>query len=126
MGEEPIRYEAILRRIRRNIITGKYPVGSTIPSVKNICDEYKIGSVTAYKIFNILEKEGLIQYVSKKGGIVIPFDQEEWMEKIHEEANALLKDALDVCKEVALPTEQVVNTISAAYTKQPRPSREQL
>lgn len=123
MGDDPIRYETILSDLRRDIVMGKYPVGTYIKSVIDISKEFNIGVATSYKIHEILEREGFVSHVARKGAIVIPFDREYWQEKIHEEAEEKLKSALNICKHTQMPKEQVASIIQGIYCKQPPPVR---
>lgn len=110
------RYETVLDQLRRDIITGVYPVGSLIKSVTVIRDEYNIAIATAYKIHKILEAEGLVKYVERKGSYVIPFDQDMWKNKIQDAAVKMLDSALAACRESQVSKEKVAVTIQNVYT----------
>ena len=116
MCESPIRYETIVSQIRRDIVTGVYPVGSIAKPVKNIRSETGISVDTGYKIYNILEEEGLVKYTRQKGAVILSFDQEFWLRKIQDEAEEILNMALTICNESKLTREQVFAIFQNAYS----------
>jgi len=63
-SKEPI-YRQIISQIKRGIATGKLPLGSKLPSVRELAKELLINPNTIFKIYTELERENLVY--TKKG-----------------------------------------------------------
>lgn len=58
-SDRPI-YSQIMDKIKTDIISGKYPVGSKIPSVRELAAEASVNPNTMQKALSELEREGLL------------------------------------------------------------------
>ncbi len=65
-NKKPI-YENIVTTYKEYIDLGVYKVNDKLPSVRSIADLYGINPNTVQKSFNILEKDGYVQTIPKKG-----------------------------------------------------------
>ncbi len=65
------KYHSIQDYIRRHIQTGKYPVGSYLPSENEICGQFSTTRTTVRKALDELLKEGFIAKEQGKGSKVI-------------------------------------------------------
>lgn len=110
-----IRYDMVLEKLRRDIVTGVYPVGTTIQLLPYIRNTYSMGAATAYKIINLLEQDGLIQVKEKSKCLVIPFDQEKWITRLQKEAAERLSDQLAICKQVELHNNTVETLLKTNF-----------
>ena len=59
-------YRQIMDQVRRHILTDRLPVGSRIPSVRNVAARLRVNPMTVNKAYSLLEQEGLIE---KRRGI---------------------------------------------------------
>ncbi len=53
--------------LRDRIRTGEWKSGSLFPSRREICESYKVSSITATRVLSTLEKEGVIERVQGRG-----------------------------------------------------------
>lgn len=111
------RLDTALNELRREIVFGKYPVGTKLMPVKEICAKYKICLASAYAIQKKLEEEGFVEYIERKGCVIIPFDKDYWTNVLHNEIIGNLQVTLDVCKKAQLPKEKIVEAIYTTYIK---------
>lgn len=52
-------YRQITDIIIRRVLDGVYPEGELLPSVRGVADEFNVSPLTAAKVFQELDKEGL-------------------------------------------------------------------
>ncbi|MBO0804544.1 MAG: GntR family transcriptional regulator [Nocardiopsaceae bacterium] len=74
MVEEPIT-QRIARELRDQISSGERGPGSLLPSEPEIARQFEVSRQTARSAFQILEQEGLIEAVQRRGRIVRPRTQ---------------------------------------------------
>ncbi|MCI1936057.1 MAG: GntR family transcriptional regulator [Bifidobacteriaceae bacterium] len=53
-------YQEVYEKLRDDIHAGKYPLGSKLPSVKQLCDTYAVSAITVRRALDILREEGFI------------------------------------------------------------------
>ncbi len=63
--------EEIKRSLMHKILIGQYPVGSTLPSCRELATELGINRNTASKVYRELAREGLVKTVPGHGVVVI-------------------------------------------------------
>ena len=61
----------IKRSLIHKILIGQYPVGSTLPSCRDLASELGINRNTASKIYQEMAREGLVKTVRGRGVVVI-------------------------------------------------------
>jgi GntR family transcriptional regulator len=64
------RYEDVAADLREKIRSGEYPVGSTLPKYKELQVQYQISTTTARAVVALLESEGLVQAIRRRGTVV--------------------------------------------------------
>lgn len=93
---EPI-YEQIARQIKAMIIQGKLKPGDPLPSIRGLAKELQISVITTKRVYDELEREGLIVSVGGKGSFVAEQNAEWLREKrlklIEEKLAAVVRDA---------------------------------
>ena len=64
-------YLQIYRQVRQDIIDGIYPPGKKLPSIRLLCDELSVSTVTVDHAYALLCDEGYIESREKSGFFVI-------------------------------------------------------
>ncbi len=64
-------YLQIYKQIRQDIIDGLYPFGTKLPSMRLLCDELSVSTVTVNHAYALLCDEGYIESRERSGFIVI-------------------------------------------------------
>ena len=64
-------YMQIYRQLRQDIIDGVYPLGSKLPSIRLLCDELSVSTVTVDHAYALLCDEGYIESRERSGFFVI-------------------------------------------------------
>ncbi len=63
-------YIQIIERIQRDIILGKLAIGDKLPSVRVMASECKVNVNTMQRVYQELEREGIIFSVRGKGSFI--------------------------------------------------------
>ena len=77
-------YTQLLERIRLLIISGQYPAGSKLPSVRDLASESSVNPNTMQRALTELERSGLI-YSQRTSGRFVTEDEELMKESIGQE-----------------------------------------
>ena len=64
-------YLQIYKQIRKDIIEGIYPFGAKLPSIRLLCDELEISSITVNHAYALLCDEGYVESRERSGFVVI-------------------------------------------------------
>ena len=64
-------YLQIYKQLRQDIIDGIYPLGSKLPSMRLLCDELEVSTVTVNHAYALLCDEGYVESRERSGFIVI-------------------------------------------------------
>ena len=81
-------YEEIVLELKKLIVVGAIPEGEKLPSVRTYAIERKVNPNTVAKAYAVLEEEGIIKVLPKKGAYVVGtkdvIDNEERLRKLLE------------------------------------------
>ena len=103
-------FESIVSEYKRYIELGVYKDGDRLPSVRSLASDLGINPNTVQKAYSILEDEGYISTLEKKGVYVTFKDNdksEELLNRIKEEVKSL--------KENGMKKEELLNVIEGVY-----------
>jgi GntR family transcriptional regulator len=64
------RYSEVADQLLLNIITGKYPIGSSLPSEAELCHEYGVSRHTVREAVRVLQTRGLVSRQQGRGTYV--------------------------------------------------------
>lgn len=92
-SDRPI-YAQLMEQIKRRIITGIYPPGEKMPSVRELAAEASVNPNTMQRAFAQLEQEGLL-YTQRTSGRFVTEDQQRILEMKTEMADELAKRFLE-------------------------------
>ena len=95
------RYRQIADDLRGRLGAGEFPVGSALPSISALQDEYEVlGLNTVRQALAILQTDGLIESIQGRGTFVLALPQPAGdLEALHKDV-AELKDVLKAARSV--------------------------
>lgn len=70
MKKEPL-YQLIYDHLKQDILNQRYPLGSQVPTEKELTASYQVSRITAKRALTELESDGFIQRTPGKGSFVI-------------------------------------------------------
>lgn len=115
-SDRPI-YAQLVERIQMQIVSGYYPPGGKLPSVRELAMVAAVNPNTMQKAFAELERSGLIITQRTNGRTVT--EDTEMIQRIRKE---LAKDHLDVfftrMKELGYTKKEIVDLIQQAYERE--------
>lgn len=72
-SELPI-YAQIREQLKEQILNGRIPEGSTLPSIRQLAKEVGVSVITTTRAYSDLEAEGFIASMQGKGSVVLSTD----------------------------------------------------
>lgn len=103
-------YGQIIEKIKSRIVTGKYPPGEKLPSVRDLADEAGVNPNTMQRALSELERTGVI-YSQRTSGRFVTED-ENMIQNLKEAAAKEAVDAfLEKIKELGLDIQTVLSMI---------------
>lgn len=81
-GEGPL-YAQLVTTFRERIDSGKWPVGSRLPSERELCSLFEVSRITVRHAIDIAEQEGLLQRVHGVGTFVAHPRVEQPLDKLN-------------------------------------------
>jgi len=109
-SDRPI-YAQLVERIQMQIISGYYPPGGKLPSVRDLAMEAAVNPNTMQKAFAELERSGLI-ITQRTSGRTVTEDIGMIGEIKQELAKEHLKDFIEKMKELGITKEEILSLIS--------------
>lgn len=64
-------YRQLFQQLRQRIVSGQLAVGEQLPSVRDLSERVKINLLTAAKVYQLLESEGLVETRRGLGTFVV-------------------------------------------------------
>ncbi len=91
LGKQDV-YIEVAERYKRYIISGIYNEGDKLPSVRTVGSELGVNPNTVAKAYSLLEKDGYVKSLPKKGVFVIYEAKGEEIEKNMQKSKTILTD----------------------------------
>ena len=110
--DRPI-YAQLIEHLQRGVLTGEYPPGSAVPSVRTLAIEAEVNPNTMQKALAELETQGLL-HTHRTSGRTVTEDR-NMIEKLkknlaHEQVDAFFEDM----KSIGIGAEEAAKLISVA------------
>lgn len=69
-------YRQVIQQLRDRILSGQLPAGEQLPSVRELSAQLSINPLTAAKVYQYLERDGLVETRRGQGTFVAAIDRE--------------------------------------------------
>lgn len=109
-NDRPI-YLQLVEHLQRFIISGKYPIGSKLPSVRELASLAAVNPNTMQKALAELERSGLV-YTNRTSGRFITEDQNMIQNMKLELATQLIKEFLQNMKQLGFQYEDTISLLN--------------
>jgi len=111
-GDRPI-YAQLIEQLQRGILTGEYPPGSAVPSVRTLAIEAEVNPNTMQKALAELESQGLLRTHRTAGRTVT--EDKHMIDSLKENlARAQVDAFFDGMKSIGISSEEAAKLITAA------------
>lgn len=105
-SELPI-YAQIKEQLKEQILNGRIPEGTALPSIRQLAKEVGVSVITTTRAYSDLEAEGFIATMQGKGSVVLSKDnsvvREQYLMRIEEG----LTTAIETARMMGLPEEEL-------------------
>lgn len=110
ISEIPI-YEQIREQVTEQILSGKIPPGTQLPSIRMLAKECKIGIITVKRAYEELCKSGIAVSINGKGVYAAELDAAFVKNSYHTQLKEQLKDVYHYAKTVSFSDEEFMNLV---------------
>ena len=108
--DRPI-YAQLVEQVKQKIITGVYPPGRKMPSVRELAAEASVNPNTMQRAFSQLEQEGLL-YTQRTSGRFVTEDQGRITAMKEELARELIRSFLENMEQLGYTSSQAQELIA--------------
>ena len=109
-------YAQLVGQLQRMIVTGVYPAGSRLPSVRELAAEAAVNPNTMQRALVKLEEDGLI-FTQRTSGRYVTEEQEKIMETKKEMAEQLIFQFMEDMTHLGYTKEQTMTMINRTEEK---------
>ncbi len=95
-------YEQVVKQVQKQIIAGKLPAGSALPSIRKLALDLQISVITTKRAYDELERDGFINTVGGKGSFVAEQSREMLTEKKMREVEKILAQAVKEARSLGI------------------------
>ena len=111
-GDRPI-YAQLVEQLERGILTGEYPPGSGVPSVRNLAIEAEVNPNTMQKALAELEARGLL-HTHRTAGRTVTEDEEMIVKLKQDLALAQVDAFFEGMRSIGIGRDEAAGLIAAA------------
>ena len=111
-SDRPI-YAQLVEQIQRMIVTGVFPAGSKMPSVRELATEAAVNPNTMQRALSKLEDDGLL-YTQRTSGRFVTEEADRIMETKQTLANELIQQFMENMNRLGFTREQAVELLKNA------------
>lgn len=115
-SDRPI-YAQLIEKLQIQIVSGKYPSGSKLPSVRELAAEAGVNPNTMQKAFSELERDGLI-LTRRTSGRFVTEDAALIQQIRHTLAREQLTCFFQTMKQLGYEEKEILSFISAEYEEE--------
>ena len=115
-GERPV-YQQIVATIRAAILTGEYPPGMKVPSVRDLAAQAQVNPNTMQRALAQLESEGLV-YSQRTAGRFVTEDGARIGEAKRDLAQRHVARFMEAMRSMAISREETLSLLEAEFGKE--------
>ena len=104
-------YEQIKEQVKVQILVGKLPEDTLLPSLRQLARDLKISVLTTTRAYNELEQEGFITSRQGKGFYVMPSGSELIREQLVREVELHLGNAISAAARASMSDAEIINLL---------------
>lgn len=108
-------YEQITSQMKQAIVTGEVQSGELLPSIRSLASELQVSVITTKRVYEELEKEGLIRSIPGKGFYVCDMNKDYLKEKQLMSLEEQMLQVIEACKKAGLSEGEVVTMVRTLY-----------
>ncbi len=106
-------YMQIVDKIKQAIIAGELKIGSRLPSVRDLANDFKVNPNTVQKALAELESMGLI-FTERTNGKFVTFDQELLLDYKKAFADKLTNEYIESMRKIGFSKTELIKILTLA------------
>ena len=111
-------YEQLKRQIRLGIVSGNYPIGHRMPSIRQLAAQLTINPNTIAKVYRQLESDGFL--ISRSGsGFFVKLEQEQLSKTRKALLAEITEEFISSAIELGFTPEELIKTLSIKLERKP-------
>ncbi|GAB2027621.1 GntR family transcriptional regulator [Lactovum odontotermitis] len=111
-----ILYQEISNQIKHDIITGKYPIHTLLPTENELVKMFRVSKITIRKAIELLDQEGYLHKQSGKGTTIISNRPLNVLTKAIPFTRLLEKEGISVTSKIVEVKESTTTDLDFAYS----------
>ena len=119
-GNGPL-YQQIIDAIKKELSEGRLEPGSSLPSFRALAEELLVSVITVKRAYEELEQEGILVRRQGLGTFISPNGAARSREVKKNQAEALLREAVQEGREAGLSTEEIQSLIQKILKEESSP-----
>ena len=110
-------YRQMVQQLRERIASGQLPAHAQIPSVRELSAELSVNPLTVSKVYQILEREGLVEFRRGQGTFVTGGRKNASLTEQKRMIQPAIDQVVSEAIHLGLSQEQIQNLISQSYAR---------
>ena len=106
-------YMQIVEKIKQHIIAGELGIGSRLPSVRDLANDFKVNPNTVQKALSELESMGLI-FTERTNGKFVTFDRELLLEYKKVLADELTNEYIEKMEKIGFSKAEIIKRLTVS------------
>ncbi|MCI1991349.1 MAG: GntR family transcriptional regulator [Oscillospiraceae bacterium] len=115
-SDRPI-YSQLIEQIQQMVVSGIYPAGAKLPSVRDMAAEASVNPNTMQRALSQLETEGLL-YSQRTSGRFVTEDAEKIMQTKNELAVSLIHEFITKMNQLGYDRQQTVSLLGSVMKEE--------
>ena len=110
-------YRQLFQQLRERIVSGQIAAGTQLPSVRDLSAELHINPLTASKVYQFLERDGLVETRRGLGTFVAAMTQELTKTEQREQLEPALRQVVTEAMHLGLSSEELEQLVRKTFEK---------
>lgn len=110
-------YRQLFQQLRERIVSGQIAAGTQLPSVRDLSAELHINPLTVAKVYQFLERDGLVETRRGLGTFVAAITQELTKKEQHEQLEPALRQVVTEAMHLGLSSEELEKLVRKTFEK---------
>ena len=110
-------YRQLFQQLRERIVSGQIAAGTQLPSVRDLSAELHINPLTVAKVYQFLERDGLVETRRGLGTFVAAITQELTKTEQREQLEPALRQVVTEAMHLGLSSEELEQLVRKTFEK---------
>jgi GntR family transcriptional regulator len=118
-------YRQVIQQLRERILSGQMPAGEQLPSVRDLSVQLSINPLTAAKVYQHLEREGLVESRRGQGTFVAVIEREFTSAERRKQIDPAIRQLVTEALHLGMDLPSLQQAVEKSYFKLKGPSSDE-